>query len=123
MKITFRMVAAIAVGTMILMSAAADAGTRPGISPNEAKRLRYQVQQYQQMKRYAGADGLIEGMRPGVMLKPEWFVRRVIWLIVHSTYRLRSVNMEHIPASGPSSSAWPRKPRITTPSLNRSMPI
>jgi hypothetical protein len=59
MKITFRMVAAIAVGTMILMSAAADAGTRPGIGPNEAKRLRYQVQQYQQMKRYAGADGLV----------------------------------------------------------------
>jgi hypothetical protein len=59
MKITFRMVAAIAVGTMILMSAAANADTRPGINPDEAKRLRYQVQQYQQMKRYAGADGLI----------------------------------------------------------------
>jgi hypothetical protein len=59
MKITFRMVAAIAVGTMILMSAAASAGTRPGISPDEAKRLRYQVQQYHQMQRYAGADGLI----------------------------------------------------------------
>ena len=31
----------------------------PGISPDEAKRLRYQVQQYHQMQRYAGADGLI----------------------------------------------------------------
>ena len=59
MKITFRMVAAIAVGAMILVSAAADADTRTGISPDEARRLRYQVQQYQQMKRYAGADGLI----------------------------------------------------------------
>lgn len=39
MKITFRLVAAIVVGTMILMSAAADAGTRSGISPDEAKRL------------------------------------------------------------------------------------
>ncbi len=59
MKITLRMVAAIAVGTMILMSAAADAGTRPGIGPDEAKRLRHQVQQYHQMQRLAGADGLI----------------------------------------------------------------
>lgn len=59
MKITFRMVAALAVGTMILMSAAADAGTRPGIGPNEAKRLRYQVQQYHQLQRYAGADGVV----------------------------------------------------------------
>jgi hypothetical protein len=59
MKITFRTLAAIAVGTMILMSAAAHADTRPGINPDEAGRLRYQVQQYQQMKRYAGADGLI----------------------------------------------------------------
>mgnify|MGYP001604590295 CR=1 FL=1 len=59
MKITFRMVAAIAVGAMILVSAAADAGTRPGFSPDEAKRLRYQVQQYHQMQRHAGADGLI----------------------------------------------------------------
>jgi hypothetical protein len=33
MKITFRTLAAIAVGTMILVSAAADAGTRPGIGP------------------------------------------------------------------------------------------
>ena len=59
MKITFRMVAALAVGTLILMSAAADAGTRPGIGPNEAKRLRYQVQQYHQLQRYAGADGVV----------------------------------------------------------------
>ena len=59
MKITLRMVAAIAVGTMILVSAAADAGPRSGISPDEAKRLRYQVQQYHQMQRHAGADGLI----------------------------------------------------------------
>lgn len=59
MKITFRLVAAIAVGTLILMSAAADAGTRPGIGPDEAKRLRYQVQQYYQMRRHARADGLI----------------------------------------------------------------
>ena len=59
MKITFRMVAAIAVGTMILVSAAADADTRPGISPGEAKRLRYQVQQYHQMQRHVRADGLI----------------------------------------------------------------
>lgn len=60
MKITFRMVAAIVVGTMILMSAAADAGTRSGISPDEAKRLRNQVQQYHQMQRYAGADARVQ---------------------------------------------------------------
>ncbi len=59
MKITLRMVAAIAVGVLLLMSAAADADTRSGISPDEAKRLRYQVQQYHQMQRHAGADGLI----------------------------------------------------------------
>jgi len=59
MKITFRALAAVAVGMLILMSAAAEADARPGISPNEAGRLRYQVQQYHQMKRHAGADGLI----------------------------------------------------------------
>ena len=59
MKFKFRTLAAIAVGTMILMSASADANPRSGVTPDEAKRLRYQVQQYQQMKRYAGADGLI----------------------------------------------------------------
>jgi len=59
MKFTFRTLAAIAVGTIILMSVAADADTRSGISPNEAKRLRNQMQQYHQMKRYAGADGLV----------------------------------------------------------------
>ncbi len=59
MKITFRMVAAVAVGTMILVSAAADAGTRPGINPDEARRLRYQVQQYHQMQRHAGADSRV----------------------------------------------------------------
>ncbi|MGQ0384309.1 MAG: hypothetical protein ACT4UP_06475 [Gammaproteobacteria bacterium] len=59
MKLTLRTLAAIAVGTLILVSAAADAGTRSGITSDEAKRLRYQVQQYQLMKRYAGADGVI----------------------------------------------------------------
>ena len=59
MKPILRTLAAIAVGSMILVSVAAEAGTRSGITPNEAKRLRYQVQQYQQMKRLAGADGLI----------------------------------------------------------------
>lgn len=59
MKPILRTLAAIAVGSMILVSVAAEAGTRSGITPNEAKRLRYQVQQYQQMKRHAGADGLI----------------------------------------------------------------
>ena len=44
MKITFRTLAAIVVGTMILMSAAADADTRPGISPNEAARLDHKAQ-------------------------------------------------------------------------------
>ncbi len=59
MKLTFRTLAAIAIGTMILMSAAADADTRSGIDADEARRLRYQLQQYQQMKRLAGADGVI----------------------------------------------------------------
>jgi len=42
MKITFRLVAAIAaiaVGILILMSAAADAGTQSGISPDEGRWL------------------------------------------------------------------------------------
>lgn len=84
MKITFRMVAAIAVGTMILMSAAADAGTRPGISPDETKRLRYQVQQYHQMQRYAGADGLItraKQARLRTQAQRSWmpaFARRIV---------------------------------------------
>ncbi|MGQ0428840.1 MAG: hypothetical protein ACT4UQ_02780 [Gammaproteobacteria bacterium] len=59
MKRKLRTLAAIAIGTLILVSAAADASTRPGITPDEAKRLRYQVQQYKQMKRYAGADGVV----------------------------------------------------------------
>lgn len=59
MKPKLRMLAAIAVGTLILMSVAADADARPGINPNEARWLRHQVQQYHQMKRHAGADGLI----------------------------------------------------------------
>ncbi len=59
MKRTLRTLAAVAIGTLILVSAAADASTRPGINPNEAQRLRYQAQQYQLMKRYAGADGVI----------------------------------------------------------------
>lgn len=59
MKRKLRTLAAIAVGTLILVSAAADAGTRSGITPDEAQRLRYQAQQYQRMKRYAGADGVI----------------------------------------------------------------
>ncbi|HEY7739939.1 MAG TPA: hypothetical protein VIB01_04930 [Steroidobacteraceae bacterium] len=59
MKLKFRTLAAVAIGTLILVSAAADAGTRPGITPDEAQRLRYQAQQYQVMKRIAGADGVI----------------------------------------------------------------
>jgi hypothetical protein len=59
MKLKFRTLAAVAIGTLILVSAAADAGTRSGITPDEAQRLRYQAQQYQVMKRIAGADGVI----------------------------------------------------------------
>ncbi len=59
MKLRIRTLAAIAIGTLILMSAAADAGTRSGITPDEAKRLRHQAGQYQKMKRYAGADGVV----------------------------------------------------------------
>lgn len=59
MKRKLRTLAAIAVGTLILVAASADASTRAGITPNEAARLRYQVQQYHQMKRYAGADGVV----------------------------------------------------------------
>jgi hypothetical protein len=59
MKLKFRTLAAVAIGTLILVSAAADAGTRSGITPDEAQRLRYQAQQYQVMKRIAGADGMI----------------------------------------------------------------
>lgn len=59
MKLKFRTLAAVAIGTLILVSAAAEAGTRSGITPDEAQRLRYQAQQYQQMKRLAGADGVI----------------------------------------------------------------
>ena len=78
MKITFRMVAAIAVGTLILMSAAADADTRPGISPNEAKRLRYQVQQYHQMQRYANADGLVTRAEQARLNQKAQQLRRLI---------------------------------------------
>lgn len=78
MKLTFRMVAAFAVGTMILMSAAADAGTRPGISPNEAKRLRYQVQRYHQMQRYAGADGRISRVEQARLNHQAAQLRRLI---------------------------------------------
>lgn len=80
MKITFRTIAAIAVGTMILVSAAADADTRPGISPDEAKRLRYQVQQYRQMKRYAGADGLITRAEQARLNHKAGQLRRLIQL-------------------------------------------
>lgn len=59
MKPRIRTLAAIAVGTLILVSAAAEAGTRSGISGDEAARLRNQAQQYQKMKRHAGADGVI----------------------------------------------------------------
>ena len=60
MKRIFRRLGAIAVGVAILVSASADASTRgSGISPGEAQRLRHQAQLYQQMKRYAGADGVI----------------------------------------------------------------
>lgn len=59
MKLKLRTLAAIAVGTLILVSAAADAGTRSGITPTEAQRLRHQVQQHHLMKRLAGADGVI----------------------------------------------------------------
>lgn len=59
MKLKVRTLAAIAVGTLILVSVSADASTRSGITPNEAARLRYQAGLYQQMKRYAGADGVI----------------------------------------------------------------
>lgn len=78
MKITFRTLAAVAVGTMILMSAAADADTRPGISPNEAKRLRYQVQQYHQMQRYAGADGLVTRAEQARLNQKAQQLRRLI---------------------------------------------
>ncbi len=59
MKLKLRTLAAIAVGAWILVSAAADASTQSGITPDEAKRLRFQVQNYQTMKRLAGADGNI----------------------------------------------------------------
>jgi len=78
MKITFRLVAAIAVGSMILMSAAADAGTRPGIGPDEVKRLRYQVQQYHQMKRYAGADGVVTRAEQARLNQKAQQLRRLI---------------------------------------------
>jgi len=55
-----RTLAAIAVGVAILVSASAEAATRgSGIAPSEAQRIRWQSQQYQQMKRCAGADGMI----------------------------------------------------------------
>ncbi|MGE0031585.1 MAG: hypothetical protein AB7T20_10740 [Steroidobacteraceae bacterium] len=76
MKITLRMVAAIAVGTMILVSAAADAGTRTDISPDAAKRLRYQAQQYHQMQRHPPGPS-----RPGVLAQRSWifaFARRML---------------------------------------------
>jgi len=60
MKPKFSTLVAITIGAAILMSTAADAGNRgSGIAPNEAQRLRYQVQQYHKMQRIAGADGQI----------------------------------------------------------------
>lgn len=60
MKPLYRTLLAIAVGTAILVSVSAKASDRgTGITPNEAQRLRHQVQQYHEMQRIAGADGTI----------------------------------------------------------------
>jgi hypothetical protein len=78
MKLKFRTLAAVAIGTLILVSAAADAGTRSGITPDEAQRLRYQAQQYQVMKRIAGADGMITRAEQARLDRQAQQLRRMI---------------------------------------------
>jgi len=79
MKRKFRMLAALAVGVAILVSAAADAGTRgSGITPDEAQRLRYQVQQYHQMQRIAGSDGTITRAEAARLQHKQQQIRRMI---------------------------------------------
>lgn len=79
MKPKFRILVAIVVGTGILVSVSADAGNRgSGITPNEAQRLRYQVQQYHQMQRIAGSDGTISRAEYARLKNKQQQIRRMI---------------------------------------------
>lgn len=79
MKPKFSTLVAIALGAAILMSAAADASNRgSGITPNEAQRLRYQVQQYHQMQRIAGSDGQITRAEYARLKHKQQQIRRMI---------------------------------------------
>jgi len=79
MKRKLRTLAAIALGVAILVSAAADASDRgSGITPNEAQRLRYQVQQYHKMQRIAGSDGQITRAEYARLKHKQQQIRRMI---------------------------------------------
>ncbi len=79
MKPKFSTLVAIAIGTAILMSASADASNRgSGITPDEAKRLRYQVQQYHKMQRIAGSDGTISRAEYARLKNKQQQIRRMI---------------------------------------------
>lgn len=79
MKQKFRILVAIAVGTAILHSVSADASNRgSGITPNEAQRLRYQVQQYHKMQRIAGSDGTISRAEYARLQNKQQQIRRLI---------------------------------------------
>jgi len=78
MKPKFRTLVAIAVGTAILVSVSADASNRgSGITPNEAQRLRYQVQQYHKMQRIAGSDGTISRAEHARLQNKQQQIRRL----------------------------------------------
>jgi len=79
MKQKFRTLVAIAIGTAILVSVSADASNHgSGITPNEAQRLRYQVQQYHKMQRSAGSDGTISRAECARLKNKQQQIRRLI---------------------------------------------
>ena len=79
MKQKFRTLVAIAIGTAILVSVSADASNRgSGITPNEAQRLRYQVQQYHKMQRIAGSDGTVSRAEYARLKNKQQQIRRLI---------------------------------------------
>ena len=79
MKPKFRTLVAIAIGTAILVSVSADASNRgSGITPDEAQRLRYQVQQSHKMQRIAGSDGTISRAEYARLKNKQQQIRRMI---------------------------------------------
>ena len=79
MKPKLRTLVAIVVGTALLVSVSADASNRgSGITPNEAQRLRNQVQQYHKMQRIAGSDGTISRAECARLKNKQQQIRRLI---------------------------------------------